>query len=154
MSQAERSADDKELARAFRSLDPGDRQVDRMARPVMAAFRMRHRTLASEWLWLLRARPVANTALALVAALMLLVTTPMGTPWAWLLRGWIQSAGAQGVHLVNRAQRIHHHALERSVRVSHPHSLASMRPRQGADCHRIRPLLMCELPTLDGRSTR
>jgi hypothetical protein len=77
------SASDRQLAEIFELFSPSPERIDRMERRLLAALdtalpgdRLVHR-LAAEWLALLRSSPVANTALVLAAAFLLLLTTPL-----------------------------------------------------------------------------
>ena len=78
------SSDDR-LVSAMRSFDPSAVQVSRMRRAVLASYALLQRPLALEWIALFRTRPVVHTALALAAAIVLMVSTPLGSAsWqAW-----------------------------------------------------------------------
>lgn len=78
--------DDRRLAREMRALDPTDEQLQRMAAAVMERFALQSRSLAGEWLELWRSRPAVNTGLALAAALVLLVLTPLSAAPGLLLK--------------------------------------------------------------------
>ena len=67
-----------ELRRLMASLDPTDAQVGRMERAVMSALQQPRLSLVQEWIDLLRVRPLRNPGLALAAACLLLLTTPLG----------------------------------------------------------------------------
>jgi hypothetical protein len=70
--------DDARLRDAMSLLNPAGAQARRIEAAVMRAFEARPPTLASEWLGLFRARPIANTSWLLAAAAVLLLTTPLG----------------------------------------------------------------------------
>ncbi len=71
-------ARDAELRQLMTTLDPPARQVARMERAVLDALDSRRTSLVQEWLELLRVRPVLHPGLALAAACLLLLTTPLG----------------------------------------------------------------------------
>lgn len=74
---------DERLTEAFRAFEPTNEAVTRVEAGVMAALDARSAleaplpSLAREWLDLVASRPVANTALLVAAAAMLLITTPL-----------------------------------------------------------------------------
>lgn len=77
----------QELSRLMTALDPDARQVARMEQAVLAALDARRPSLVQEWIELLRVRPLQNPGLALAAACLLLLTTPLGLLPLTLL-GW------------------------------------------------------------------
>jgi len=86
MSPEELHPDDRALESAFHALDPSPDRVRRVEAAVLRALEERPASLASEWWGLLTARPVVNTAYLLAATGVLLVTTPLGSLAAFLLR--------------------------------------------------------------------
>jgi len=78
--------DDRRLAKEMRALDPTDEQLQRMEAAVMERFTLQSRSLAGEWLELWRSRPAVNTGLALAAAIVLLVLTPLSAAPGLLLK--------------------------------------------------------------------
>lgn len=71
-------ARDAELRRLMTALDPTTEQVGRMEQAVMAALAEQRPSLVQEWIDLLRVRPLLHPGLALAAACLLLLTTPLG----------------------------------------------------------------------------
>lgn len=69
---------------AIRALDPTTEQVAQMQRAVERGLDARPPSLVREWVDLLRARPVANGALAIAASIALGLATPAGA-LAWML---------------------------------------------------------------------
>ncbi len=77
-------SEDARLEEAFGPLSPSDAQLERMRTVVLAAHAPLP-TLTSEWLTLLRARPVANTVITFAAAAVLLLGTAISAiPWTIL----------------------------------------------------------------------
>ena len=68
----------QEPSRLMTALDPDTLQTARMGRAVLAALDARRPSLVQEWIELLRVRPLLNPGLALAAACLLLLTTPLG----------------------------------------------------------------------------
>jgi len=88
------------MIEAMRSFDPTAAQVSRMKRAVLAAHALLQRPLALEWIAMFRSRPVLHTALALAAAIVLLISTPLGSAswFAWkTLRAAAQSQTDSGI---------------------------------------------------------
>jgi hypothetical protein len=79
------TADDVALTRAFDALAANAPGVARMQVRVLEGYERRSRSLAREWLGLLRARPLANSAWLAAAAAILLVSTPLGAVTRLLL---------------------------------------------------------------------
>jgi hypothetical protein len=74
-------SDDRELEEAFGAVAPTDAQIERMEAAVLAAHAPLP-SLTSEWLMLLRARPVANTVITFAAAAVLLLGAAISAiPW-------------------------------------------------------------------------
>ena len=69
---------DVELRRLMTTLDPTAEQVGRMEQAVMSALSEQRPSLVQEWIDLLRVRPLLHPSLALAAACLLLLTTPLG----------------------------------------------------------------------------
>jgi hypothetical protein len=84
--QAGHTTEDHDLAHAMRALDPDDLQLARMERVVLRAFEAEQRSLATEWIDLLRVRPVVHGGYALAAAALLLLLSPLGMLPLTLLR--------------------------------------------------------------------
>ena len=70
--------DDQRLLSAFEELEPLPAAVARMRGQMNAALEAEGRSLLGEWISLLRLRPVVHTAYLLAAAVVLLVSTPLG----------------------------------------------------------------------------
>lgn len=69
---------DDRLKQAWTVLEPSQAQRVRVEERVVAAWESRERSLFSEWLDVLRARPLLNGAWVLAAMAVLLFTTPVG----------------------------------------------------------------------------
>lgn len=69
---------DERLDRAWQVLEPTESQRVRVEARVVTAWESRQRSLFSEWLDVLRARPLLNGAWMLAAMAVLLFTTPVG----------------------------------------------------------------------------
>ena len=67
-----------DLADAFETLEPGATVRARMEREVLSAHAIAQRSLAAEWLELVRGAPVGGTLLLAAAAAVLLIATPIG----------------------------------------------------------------------------
>ena len=67
---------------AWDAVGPDEASLLRMESVVLAAYTVQHRSLAVEWLELLRARPLTNTLLFAAAAAVLLLATPLGALFA------------------------------------------------------------------------
>jgi hypothetical protein len=87
MSPEELHPDDRALEAAFAVLEPSPERVRRVEGAVLKALDERPASLVSEWWGLLTARPVVNTGYLLAATAVLLVTTPLGSLAALLVRG-------------------------------------------------------------------
>lgn len=70
---------DEALRDRFAALEPPEEALDRMEEAALAAFDATQRSLAAEWVELLRVRPAAHGVLTLAAALALLIVTPLGS---------------------------------------------------------------------------
>ncbi|MDF1561821.1 MAG: hypothetical protein P1V51_02185 [Deltaproteobacteria bacterium] len=70
--------DDRLLLEALEALEPLPAQVARMRGRVHAKLEAERASLLGEWLALLRVRPVVHTAYLFAAAVVLLVSTPLG----------------------------------------------------------------------------
>lgn len=69
---------DERLRRAFEVLEPTLSQRSRVEARVVTAWESRQRSLFTEWLDVLRGRPLVNGAWMLAAMAVLLLTTPIG----------------------------------------------------------------------------
>lgn len=69
---------DERLGRAWQVLEPTESQRVRVEDRVVTGWESRQRSLFSEWLDVLRARPLLNGAWMLAAMAVLLFTTPVG----------------------------------------------------------------------------
>ena len=69
---------DERLKRAWTVLEPSEPQRVRVEERVVTSWESRQRSLFSEWLDVLRARPLLNGAWMLAAMAVLLFTTPVG----------------------------------------------------------------------------
>ena len=69
---------DAKLVEAWRVFDPEQGPRGRLEEAVVERWEARSRSLVTEWLDLLRARPVVNGAWVLAALLTVLVATPVG----------------------------------------------------------------------------
>lgn len=69
---------DERLRRAWQVMAPTEAQRVRVEERVVTAWESRERSLFSEWLDVLRARPLLNGAWVLAAMAVLLFTTPVG----------------------------------------------------------------------------
>jgi len=69
---------DIKLQELMTTLDPDPEQVRRMEQAVMSALAARRPSLVQEWIDLLRMRPLLHPGLAMAAACLLLLTTPLG----------------------------------------------------------------------------
>ena len=69
---------DERLKRAWTVLEPSEPQRVRVEERVVTSWELRQRSLFSEWLDVLRARPLLNGAWMLAAMAVLLFTTPVG----------------------------------------------------------------------------
>lgn len=69
---------DDRLKQAWTVLEPSQAQRVRVEERVVTAWESRERSLFSEWLDVLRARPLLNGAWVLAAMAVLLFTTPVG----------------------------------------------------------------------------
>ncbi|MHB8872290.1 MAG: hypothetical protein ACYC8T_01255 [Myxococcaceae bacterium] len=87
MSAMHPDPEEGKLREAFTALDPGPAQVRRVEAALMKALDDHPPSLIEEWLGLLTARPIVNTAYLLAATAVLLVTTPLGSLASLLLRG-------------------------------------------------------------------
>ena len=78
--------EDQRLVEAFGALDPTPERERAVEAALMKALEERPPSLVSEWLDLLLARPVVNTAYLLAAAAVLLFATPLGSLASLLAR--------------------------------------------------------------------
>ncbi len=69
---------DEKLRQLMTALDPTPDQRQRMERAVMTALAEKRPSLVQEWIDLLRVRPLLHPGLAMAAACLLLLTTPLG----------------------------------------------------------------------------
>ncbi|MER2561627.1 MAG: hypothetical protein ABTQ32_12950 [Myxococcaceae bacterium] len=69
---------DERLKRAWTVLEPSEAQRVQVEERVVTAWESRQRSLFSEWLDVLRARPLLNGAWVLAAMAVLVFTTPVG----------------------------------------------------------------------------
>jgi hypothetical protein len=77
---------DAKLLEAWRVLEPEERRRVRLEEAVVERWEARSRSLAVEWLDLLRARPLVNGAWAMAALMTVLVATPVGALWGLVPR--------------------------------------------------------------------
>ncbi|MBN2498928.1 MAG: hypothetical protein JXR96_30340 [Deltaproteobacteria bacterium] len=78
--------EDRTLSRAMNALNPGPAQLARMESSVLTALERSRRSLAAEWIELLRVRPLVHAGYSLAAAAGLLLVTPLGAVLLSLLR--------------------------------------------------------------------
>lgn len=69
---------DVKLQALMTALDPDPEQVRRMEQAVMSALAAQRPSLVQEWIDLLWVRPLLHPGLAMAAACLLLLTTPLG----------------------------------------------------------------------------
>ena len=82
--------DDRLLLSAFEELEPLPAQVARMRGTIHRKLAAERASLLGEWLELLKVRPVVHTTYLLAAAVILIVTTPLGA----ILRALLMSSGS------------------------------------------------------------
>ena len=77
---------DETLVEWMHALEPSETQLDRMEEVVLFGHAASHTSLAAEWLSMIRTRPLVHLGWALVAAAVLLLSTPLGSLSLALLR--------------------------------------------------------------------